>query len=294
MSRLFRRVWRVQVGTLATEDIDISFKVTRNLSPYPGTCELTLYNLSPDHRAELRPSAFGRLRVFCQLDAGYEGARSMLFRGDTRRIEHKRDGVDWVTVITAGDGIHAIRNARVRASFAPGTTIATIVDSIVQQMEVGAGNSREILSTLAATTTVRAGTVLHGQAAQELTRICTANGLEWSIQDGALQLLRRGGRLARTGILLSPESGLLGSPERAGYKRFKVQSLLIPDLVPGRVVVLDSSTARGDYKVMSAEYSGDTRSEDWTCSMVVRDTALDAPLIVASAGSTSATPSGSS
>ena len=77
MARLFRRVYRVQVGTLATEDVDVTFKVTRTLAAHPGTCEITLYNLSEAHRRELRPNAFGRLRVFCQLDAGYEGSRSM-------------------------------------------------------------------------------------------------------------------------------------------------------------------------------------------------------------------------
>lgn len=276
--RLFRRVYRVQVGTLATEDVDITFKVTRTLAAHPGTCEITLYNLSEAHRRELRPNAFGRLRAFCQLDAGYEGTRSMLFRGDTRRIEHKRDGTEWVTVVTAGDGEHAIRNARVVASFARETTFATVVRALAQQMGVGEGNFASVTDALGAT--VRAGTVLHGQAAQELHRICAAAGLEFSVQDGALQILRRGQALDRVGVLLSPETGLLGSPERCGYKRIKLSALLQPDLVPGRKVRVESSTATGDYRIVQAEYAGDTRGEDWTADLVCRDLALDAPLIV--------------
>lgn len=275
---LFRRTWRVQVGTWASEELDIAFKVKRSLAATPGTCELTLYNLSAAHRSELRPNAFGRLRAFCQLDAGYEGTRSMLFRGDTRRIEHKRDGTEWVTVVTAGDGEHAIRNARVVASFAPDTTLAAVVRALAQSMGVGEGNLASVVGRFGAI--ARAGTVLHGQAAQELTRICTAAGLEWSVQDGALQLLVRGQALQREAIVLSPETGLLGSPERCGWRRIKLSALIQPDLVPGRRVVVESSTASGEYRIIEAEYAGDTGGEDWNVDLVCRDIALDAPLIV--------------
>lgn len=278
MSRLFRRVWRVQVGTLATEDLDVAFKVKRTLAATPGTCELTIYNLNADHRRELRPNAAGRLRVFCQVDAGFEGTRSMLFRGDTRRIEHKRDGTEWVTVITAGDGEHAIRRARVVAAFAPDTTVASVVRALAQTMGVGEGNLASVVGRFGASS--RAGTVLHGQAAQELTRICTAAGLEWSVQDGALQLLVRGQALQREAVVLSPETGLLGSPERCGWRKIKLSALLQPDLVPGRRVVVQSSTATGEYRIVEAEYAGETRGEDWNVDLVCRDIALDAPLIV--------------
>ncbi len=276
--RLYDRRWRLQIGELATEDLDLSFKITRHFAPVPGTAEITVYNLNAEHRHALRPSASGWLRVFCQLDAGYNGSRSMLFRGDTRRVLTRRAGVEWETTVTAGDGEHAIRKARVVAAFNRGTTLATVVRELAAQMGIGEGNLPSVIDALGATT--RAGTVLHGQAAQELTRVCTQAGLEWSIQDGVLQLVRRGRGLERSAILLNPDTGLIDNVERAGYKRVKFKALLQPDLVPGRRVVLESSTATGEYRIIGAEYTGDTRGEDWHAEIVARDVALDAPLIV--------------
>ena len=43
--KLFDRRWRVTVGTLASGEIDLRFKVTRTLHARPGTCELELFNL---------------------------------------------------------------------------------------------------------------------------------------------------------------------------------------------------------------------------------------------------------
>lgn len=278
MTRLFRRAWRVQIGELVTEDLDVSFKVVRHVGATPGTAELTIYNLSETHRRTLRPNASGWLRVFCQIDAGYEGSRSMIFRGDTRRVLSSRDGTEWQTVITAGDGEHAIRNARVVAAFARETSIASVVRSIAQQMGVGEGNLSAMLPSL--DTTVRAGTVLHGQAAQEMTRLCQRAGLEWSIQDGALQILRRGRGLERTAVVLNSDTGLIGTPERAGWRRIKCRALIQPDLVPGRKILVESSTTRGEYRITHAEIIGDTRGKEWDVEVTARDVALDAPLIV--------------
>ena len=48
----------------------------------------------------------------------------------------------------------------------------------------------------------------------------------------------------------------------------------------GRRVVVQSSTATGEYRIVEAEYAGETRGEDWGVDLVCRDIALDAPLIV--------------
>lgn len=76
-------------------------------------------------------------------------------------------------------------------------------------------------------------------------------------------ILPVGGALQRTALLLSPETGLLDSPEIGDHGHVKAKALLIPDLVPGRLVVLESELARGTYRIEKAEYTGDTAGEDW-------------------------------
>lgn len=266
MTTLFGRRWRVQVGTLVTSDVDITFKIKRTLASRPGTLELSLYNLSADHRAEIE----GSRRAGVQLDAGYVGAVSMLFAGDVRRASTKRDGTDLVTTVTAGDGEHAVRNARVVGSFARGTPLDAMAQAIAAGMGVGVGNATTMLQNIAGGRTARGGTLVDGTAAQELTRLCAAAGLEWSIQDGALQLLTLGGALQRTAIRLADGTGLIGSPEKGKAGKVKASALIIPDLVPGRLVVVDSSTVIGGYRIESSETTGDTRGDDWTVAMELK------------------------
>lgn len=260
---LLGRRWKVQVGELEVSNLDITFTVKRTLQPRPGTCELKVYNLGAPHRAELTAAR----RPLVQLSAGYDPP-PMLFRGDARKVEVTRDGPDWVTTITAGDGEHAIRTARASTSFAPGTTLADALRSLGASMGVGAGN----LSTAAAAASqvLPEGAVVRGSAAAELTRLCASAGLSWSIQDGVLQVLPVGRALSRVAVELGPDTGLVGSPEKGKGSAVKAKALLIPDLVPGRLVVLRSEVIRGTYRAEEVEYTGDTRGDDWYASLTLR------------------------
>lgn len=268
MSDLFRRSWRVQVGTLDVSTLACRFKVSRSLMGYAGTCELEVRNLSDAHRRELLASP--RRRTFVEIQAGYEGGRALIFRGDLRKVIPARDGVDWIVKITAGDGEHALRNARVSQSFAAGASIEQVIRAIVDAMGIGIGNAVQALRGArlgALDGAFPEGTVLHGPAESELTRLVDSAGLTWSIQDGNLQILPRGGALAREAILLSPSTGLVGVPEVVNRRTVTVKALLIPGLVPGQQVVLGSSIVQGAWRISVAEYAGDTHGPDWTATL---------------------------
>jgi hypothetical protein len=260
---LFGRRWRVQVGELDVSKLDITFTVKRTLQARPGTCELKVFNLDASHRAELTSAR----RPVVVLSAGYDPP-PMLFRGDARKVDVVRDGADWVATITAGDGENAIRMARASTSFAPGTSLQDAIRSLGASMGVGAGNLSS--ASAAASQALPEGAVVRGPAAAELTRLCASAGLSWSIQDGVLQVLPVGRALSRVAVELGPDSGLVGSPERGTGSVVKAKALLIPDLVPGRLVSLRSEAIRGTYRVEAAEYTGDTRGEDWHATLTLR------------------------
>jgi hypothetical protein len=266
---LFRRRWRVTVGSLRSEDLDIQFEVTRTLRPNPGTCELEVWNLSADHRGEISDAS----RPLVRLEAGYEDGLSLLFQGDARKITHRREKTDWVTTITAGDGEHAIRHARASRAFGPDTQLRDVVDYIAEQMGVGTGNVSEALQDAALDQlddVFPRGTVLRGSAADELTQLLRSAGLEWSIQEGVLQVLPRGGALDREAVRLAPATGLVESPQVGKHGVVTAKALLIPDLVPGRLVQLESATVTGTYKIEKARYAGETRGTDWYAELETR------------------------
>lgn len=266
--RLFDRRWRVQIGTLDVSQCAIKFKVARSLYGYAGTAEIEVRNLTKEHRDEILASP--RRTTFVEVMAGYAEGMSLIFRGDKRKTIPVREGADWIVKITAGDGEHALRNARVGRSFAAGSTVQQVVQHIADAMGVGAGNAASALrgATLGGLDGVfPEGTMLYGIAAEELTRLTSSVGLTWSIQDGALQILPRGGALAREALSLGPDTGLLGAPEVINRRACNVKALLIPGLVPGQQVVLASDVVHGVWRISKAEYTGDTHGPEWTASL---------------------------
>jgi hypothetical protein len=268
--RLFERAWRVQVDDLDLSALACKFKVSRGLGLGAGTCELEIRNPTEEHRRQITGAR--RYRTFVEVMAGYREGMALVFRGDLRRAIPVREGTDWVVKVTAGDGEHALRNTRLNRSFAAGTTVETVVRHVAEAMGVGVGNALTALRGATLGTqdgTFPEGTVLYGPAAAELTRLCAATGHTWSIQDGVLQVLRRGGALEREAILLRADTGLVGAPEVVNRRTLNVSALLIPGLVPGQQVVIESAVATGAWRISQAEYEGDTHGAPWGCKLVV-------------------------
>lgn len=275
--RLFRRAWRVQVGPFATTDLDVAFKVERSVAARPGTCELTLWGLSEAQRGQIlslpRRRSFGSAagaaspQTVVELSAGYVDAeRPVIFRGNLRRAVQKREHPEWAIELSAGDGEFAIRGARGGRAFAADASVRDVVRGIVDAMGVDAGNVNET-SEFAAVGRVGAlfpeGHVLHGTAAEQLTELCHSAGMEWSVQSNVLQILPRGRALQRSAVVLSADTGLVGSPEKNGRHRAKAKCLLIPGLAPGALVELRSSVLSGTYRVGHMALAGDTRGAEW-------------------------------
>jgi hypothetical protein len=139
---------------------------------------------------------------------------------------------------------------------------------------------------------------LAGDVASQMTRVVESIGLTWSIQSGAIQLLQKGKALNLTAIKLSASTGLIGSPEAAidssvslgnpqqfakGAKQtvarppkpkdpsiIRARCLLIPGMVPGRAVSLDSAAVKGDYVATECEAVGQSWSDVWGYNLVLR------------------------
>jgi hypothetical protein len=113
------------------------------------------------------------------------------------------------------------------------------------------------------------GYVAHGRASTELERLLSARGLEWSIQDGRLQVLPKRGTTAQV-VSLSPDTGLVGSPEygtpdkKGAASVLKVKALLQPQIKPGGKIRIDSANIHGVFfRVEEVEHRGDTAGGDW-------------------------------
>jgi len=265
LTQLFQRRAEIAVGGLLVSDLRVAFKIEKTARRAPNKCEIRVWNLNPDHRRQLEQLATTRRTIPVQINAGYVEALGTIYVGELRTARTERDGPNLITTLAGGDGARA-QGARVSRAFGAGTPLASVLGHVADALGLGRGNSVEAFATAALGGNVREfahGTVVHGRAADELDGLTRSAGLEWSIQDGALQVLPLGAPLSTTAVVLSASSGLVGSPTVDARGVLKARALLLPDLVPGRLVDVEGEILRGRYRIDKASLSGDTSGKDW-------------------------------
>lgn len=283
--KLFGRKWAVQIDRTTYNDFDMSFSVVKTTKPEPNTCELVLFNLNAEARGKLAgtpkvkiaskagPAKHQHKGIPVRIEAGYEEADSVVWQGDLRTVESQRSGTDWVTTLGSGDGEEAFQRSRVNLSFGRGTQIITVMQALAKALGIGVGNlplymPRILASPTAALLGVQ-GLAISGSAATHLTYLAQSVGLEWSIQDGVLQFTERGLPVAGKAVLLSSSSGMVGEPSVDNEGVLTVKMLMIPNVVPGSVIVVESKTPEGsgNFRIEKATYEGDTSGVPWyiTC-----------------------------
>lgn len=268
-SRLFARACRVIVAGVEVQGLRVSFKVKKTLKKEPNEAEVKIYNLSPAHRTALQKKGEPFL-----LEAGYGTDLRHVFTGDIRFGDSVREGPDWVTKIQSGDGERAYKFATISETFGKNTPVRSVAGRVLNAMGIDSKQAVDSLKTLAGQF-VR-GYVAHGKASVELDQLLKGTGLNWSIQDGRVQILGDGAAAAGEALVLSSATGLIGSPEHGTPENegdspvLKVKSLLQPQLKPGGVVRMDSLNVKGDFRVETITHQGDTFGQDWYSDMELR------------------------
>lgn len=269
------RVYRLQVETLLVTGLRVNFSVEKSTSSEPNKSHVSIYNLSEDTRARL--SKMSQAQV--TLEAGYPTTIARIFNGQTRKgptgIQTGKTNTDWVTKLECGDGEAAFTEKRFKGSFGAGTPVQTVARELAKALGLGAGNLEAAMRSgnfRQGITEYPHGVAINGRASEELVKLMTSLGLEASIQDGQLQVLRSNETLSGQAVLLTPETGLIGTPsygsseegkESKGPPTLKVKSFLQPSLRPGVQVKVESAAVRGYFKVKSVTHAGDSRSGDW-------------------------------
>ncbi len=253
----------IEGGNTNQIGLRIVFKVTKTSQKEPNTLEGMIYNLSPTTRAALQQKGVRLL-----LEAGYVATGlAQVFVGDVRTIDHIRDGADWKTIIKCGDGERAFRYSRISESFAAGATMFDVVKRAANSMGVALGNTAAQAAKLA--TPLYHGWVSHGAASSALDKAVKSLGYDYSIQNGVLQILAPNESLAQSIPVVSPQTGLIGSPEMGSPEKkgepslLKFKALLMPEALPGGRVQVISERYNGIFRTRKVDHSGDTMGGSW-------------------------------
>lgn len=233
------------------EGLRVAARVKKTPKSSPNAAEIEVYNLSADSIAEAQ-----RDGAIVRLFAGYDVHR-LIFAGSINRdgATLKKQGPDRVLSIEAKDGGREYTRKRVNRTYDKGTKISKIVedlaaDTALPQAVIEVDEDAQLTQ----------GVTLTGRISDALDRLAESTAGEWSIQDGELQFLPRGGYTSDQAILVSSAPGsrnLIGSPA-PGKDGLEVTALLDGRYLPGRRIRLEAADYQGIYRVRSLEHSLDS------------------------------------
>lgn len=265
MTAQFRRAASLIVAGVDVTGLAVSFRITQTLQVEPNTADITVRNLAPDTRKRLQQSG-----APVDLSVGYTegnaaGTLDLLFTGTARFVSHTREGTDRVTRLQCGDGEKASKVV-VRESWGKGKKKKDVAAELLKQskLEVAKAIKKVREGMDAAMEEFVRGFSVDGPVMAELDKVLGSMGHLVSVQNGVVEVLAPGECTDDPPIILSPTSGLVGSPEVGEDGVVKFKALLQAGLHPGRRVTLDTEAFQGDYRVEKATHVGNTHGPEWT------------------------------
>jgi hypothetical protein len=309
MANQFGRKASLIVST-GTQGLDLSqmrftFQTSNSDEQTPNTMRVRIYNLKKETVQKI-----GTELTIVTLQAGYEtGNFGIIFQGTIKQTSTGRErNVDSFVDIWAADGDVWYNNNVINLSLIAGQTPKQVIQAIVgAASETGTppvkfADDATGLIDGAGVGTMQAlsrGKVLWGMSRDYARDWAAKYGFSWSIQNGQFVVVPITGYRPGEAVVLSSTTGLIGVPE-ATADGVRVRALLNPRIRIGCLVQIAKSdinnittqqqgltykgfsgavvtTAAGAYRVMRAEFSGDTRGDAWYVDMICLAVDVAAP-----------------
>lgn len=274
MSELKNRKIALQIDTIALEGVSspglrVTAKVTRSLKPSANTATISVYNLNEQHRNALTKVASPTV----SLTAGYENQLTRIFVGQAIHVRHERKDGDIVTTVSTTDSGGAGQTKRIARSFPKGARAGDVLEALVKALGVKPGNLAQVKAKLNAgkgATLYSEGVSISGNVRDELGVLCRSCGFEWSVQDGAVQILDAGKALDSAAIVLD-KSLFIGTPSISNLGVIEGTTFLQKDFSPGRQVQVAHPFVSGIGRLEKCEYDLDSYAEPWTVHFEAKD-----------------------
>jgi hypothetical protein len=265
------------------DGLNIGFTVERNLDVEASTAEITIFNLSQDTQNKLARMAAkgtpeGAVRPWVvEIAAGYFDPRATgrkpgefgthtIFKGDVRRVQHRREPPLLATDVEADDGGEAATKF-VTKHFGKGTTVGTVFKWLQEQSTLGAGNVTRITQINkpeGIPDRIENGMTIRGYAMEELNDLARSRGALVSSQGGDLIVLRPGEALPNVPTTkISAKTGLIGYPYQDSEGIVVLNHKMLPNVFPGAPLEIESDFVNLTIVVERAVYSGSLFGDDF-------------------------------
>lgn len=247
-----------------TKRLSISFKFRKSTDNKPNQNSCTIFNLSETTRNKI--SETGNL---IEIYAGYEVLK-LVSVGNIFRVSHYKHGTDWVTSIKFGDGQLDYDTRRFTKSYEKGGSLRSIFNDVAESFNLPIVNESKKIDKKN-DITLPSSLTLDGLSKDVLSEISEQHDIEWSIQDGAINLIDLDSVIEETAIVINHETGLLDHPEIT-EQGINVRVLLNNDILPNKLIDVQpvsiqitseklkdarNSSANGLFKCILVDISGD-------------------------------------
>jgi hypothetical protein len=289
----FGRIYQLDIQTASGAILPVQlpftveFDVSRQIMSDSNTATIRVYNLSQDHRSQIRKNIqdFLSLRTI-SFRAGYGTKLSMAFTGNIQQAFSVREGVDFISQIEAYDWGFAFVNSEYSRSFGPGFTQEQIIADMVTQTQANvqalALPGTSINFSLGAIgqgydVPTRRANSYDGNSADLIRQL---TGSSFFVDNGVANVLGVNECLPAEDItVIDASAGLLNTPVLED-SILHFEMLFEPRLVIGQAIQLISETEpelSGQYKVVSINHKG--LISDAVCGDAVTSVGLFAPLL---------------
>lgn len=251
------------------ESLHISFSVEKSDSESANTAKVQIWNLSPKNLKIL-----DKKNCIIELRAGYANNMALILSGNVETVTTTRSNADRETELEVTDGGVALRNVVINVSYNKKTSCKTVYDYIGKQM----GMSIVYASGLSYKTLPN-GFSFVGTGAKALKKLTKLCGHSWSIQNGVLQITKKGKAVSKQAYVLSSDTGLLGIPKRISVATssdsdktetgYEIEYLLNGAIGVNDIVRIKSDEVNGDFRVYKVTIDGDNMEGDWICAAQV-------------------------
>lgn len=283
------KVWNKEI--LITDPLRCTFSCKKTILRDSSIGSITLWNLSPDLESLIISEG-----THIVLEAGYENSQvAIIFAGNIlQSTRGKENGTDYFLKLICLDG-----DSYFNLAFSSGTlesnqtkrNLAKQILRISNYNEFKDGKVKvEDLDDLPNESTVDGSIVkterpkvIFGKTSKLLDDIARMSNSTLYMDNGELKVFTANEDNKKRRIWeVNPETGMVGDPSQSNYQ-IVVKILLNPLLRINDLIHIESRMIRiqeydlreipyllepnGQYQVIEIEYSGDTRGQDWYCTL---------------------------
>lgn len=270
----FNRIATVRIGKSSqngfiASGLRVEFSITKTTKSDSNKCQLTIYNLSKYYSSRITVND----GMIVELMTGYSDSiyLDLTFIGDVISISYDESNPDKSITLELEDGGLLIRRHVMSLSLKAGSTLKDVFKTILSKQ---IGNYQNNILDKIPNVTLKNGISHAGYTSDFLNVLCKSYNLEWSIQNGILQVTKLSEYVVNNPI----EIRALQTPKRIyanrakeeddkNFNGYEIKCLLAAKAVPGGTIKIGNTK----YKVMHVKHIGDTHGEDWESTITVKD-----------------------